>query len=234
MAEIYAQALEAHGYTVDRAGIGLGARAVTNPALESGQIDLRARVHRQRPGLVRAGQADRRPDGQHDRAAERAEHQGRRHHRPAVLAGGRTPTPSWSARTRPRNSTSSKMSDTTAVQNQLKWGLATDCKTNPVCAAALKTAYGLSADQRDLPVGLRRADGRRPCWPRPSTSASSARPSPTSLTNKLGRPPGRQGHPAGGQHLAAGPQRLSGLASATSPASRPSSTPSRRRWTRPP
>jgi len=36
-----------------------------------------------------------------------------------------------------------KLSDTTAVQNQLKWGLATDCKTNAVCAAALKSAYGL-------------------------------------------------------------------------------------------
>ena len=36
------------------------------------------------------------------------------------------------------------MSDTTAVQNQLKWGLATDCKTNPVCAKALKDAYGLA------------------------------------------------------------------------------------------
>ena len=41
MAEIYAQALEANGYTVDRAGIGLGARKVTAPALESGQIDLK-------------------------------------------------------------------------------------------------------------------------------------------------------------------------------------------------
>ena len=29
MAEIYAQTLEANGYTVDRAGIGLGARKVT-------------------------------------------------------------------------------------------------------------------------------------------------------------------------------------------------------------
>ena len=41
VAEIYAQALEAKGFTVDRAGIGLGARAVTAAALESGQIDLK-------------------------------------------------------------------------------------------------------------------------------------------------------------------------------------------------
>ena len=40
MAEIYAQALEANGYTVDRAGIGLGQRPVVAPAIESGQIDL--------------------------------------------------------------------------------------------------------------------------------------------------------------------------------------------------
>src|SRR5438552_16412805 len=41
MAEIYAQALEANGYTIDRSGIGLGGRKVTAPALESGQIDLK-------------------------------------------------------------------------------------------------------------------------------------------------------------------------------------------------
>src|SRR5207237_774210 len=41
MAEIYSQALEANGYTIDRSGIGLGGRKVTAPALESGQIDLK-------------------------------------------------------------------------------------------------------------------------------------------------------------------------------------------------
>src|SRR6185436_9772471 len=41
VAEVYAQVLEANGYTVDRAGIGLGTRDVTNAAIESGQIDLK-------------------------------------------------------------------------------------------------------------------------------------------------------------------------------------------------
>ena len=41
VAEVYAQVLEANGYTVDRAGIGLGARKVTAAALESGQIDMK-------------------------------------------------------------------------------------------------------------------------------------------------------------------------------------------------
>src|SRR3972149_9142469 len=39
VAEMYAQVLEKAGYTVER-NLGLGARAVTSPALESGQIDL--------------------------------------------------------------------------------------------------------------------------------------------------------------------------------------------------
>ena len=41
MAEIYGQALEANGYTVDRTAIGIGARKVSAPALESGQFDLK-------------------------------------------------------------------------------------------------------------------------------------------------------------------------------------------------
>src|SRR5688572_6359292 len=40
MAEVYAVVLESKGYTVNRAGIGLGTRAVVAPAIESGQIDL--------------------------------------------------------------------------------------------------------------------------------------------------------------------------------------------------
>jgi osmoprotectant transport system substrate-binding protein len=35
------------------------------------------------------------------------------------------------------------MSDLAAAQAQLKFGVATDCGTNPVCAAAIKTAYGV-------------------------------------------------------------------------------------------
>ena len=41
VAEVYAQVLEANGYTLDRAGIGLGTRDVTNAALFSGQIDMK-------------------------------------------------------------------------------------------------------------------------------------------------------------------------------------------------
>ncbi len=42
------------------------------------------------------------------------------------------------------------MSDLTAVQDQLKLGLATDCPTNPVCGAALNAAYGLDTTKATL------------------------------------------------------------------------------------
>src|SRR4029079_10308274 len=37
----------------------------------------------------------------------------------------------------------SKMSDLAAHQDELKWGLPSDCDTNPLCAGALKT-YGIN------------------------------------------------------------------------------------------
>ena len=142
MAEIYAEALEAAGYKVDRTGIGMGARKVSAPALESGQIDLK-------PEYIGSGLAFYKPGKQTgDPAANTAALQ-------AVLTtkgGGITvldysPAADQNAFVvRKETATQfklAKLSDTTAVQNQLKWGLATDCKTNPVCAAALKTAYGL-------------------------------------------------------------------------------------------
>ena len=142
MAEIYAQALEAGGYTVDRTGIGIGSRKVSAPALESGQIDLK-------PEYIGSGLAFYDPGKQTgDPAANAAALQ-------TVLAtkgGGITvlafsPAADQNAFVvRPETAAQfslTKLSDTTAVQDQLKWGLATDCKTNPVCAAALKTAYGL-------------------------------------------------------------------------------------------
>ena len=142
MAEIYAQALEAHGYTVDRAGIGLGGRKVTAPALESGQIDLK-------PEYIGSGLAYYAPGKQTgDPAANRAALQ-------AILAtkgGGITvlnyaPAVDTNAFV-VRKETAQQFNLTTltsaaAVQNQLKWGWATDCPTNPVCATALKNAYGI-------------------------------------------------------------------------------------------
>jgi len=142
MAEIYAQALEAGGYPVDRTGIGIGARKISAPALESGQIDLK-------PEYIGSGLAYYEAGKQTgDPAANATALQ-------AVLAtkgGGITvlsyaPAADQNAFVVRKDTATqfnlAKLSDAAAVQDQLKWGLATDCKTNPVCAVALKTAYGL-------------------------------------------------------------------------------------------
>jgi osmoprotectant transport system substrate-binding protein len=143
MAEIYAQALEANGYTVDRAGIGLGARPVVAPAIESGQIDLQPEYIGSR--LAHEGGS---PTG------DPAENAGAL--RTALAAKNLsvlnyTPAQDQNAFVvRPATASQfnlTKMSDTTAVQDQLRWGLATDCPTNALCGApggALETAYGLT------------------------------------------------------------------------------------------
>ena len=142
MAEIYAQALEANGYTVDRAGIGLGSRKVLLPALESGQIDLQ-------PEYIGSGLASGYGGtSTSDPAANRAELQ-------KVLDGkgggitvlDYTPAVDTNALV-VRKETADEYGlktwgDLAAVQGDLKWGLATDCPTNPVCAQALKDSYGI-------------------------------------------------------------------------------------------
>src|SRR3954468_17672354 len=131
MAEVYAQVLEANGYTVDRAGIGLGARPVVAPAIESGQIDLQPEYIGSRLGYYGGA-----PTG--DSAANLTALQ------PLANAKGLTvlnytPAVDTNAFVVRADTASqfnlTKVSDLTAVQDQLKWGLAQDCPTNPLCGA---------------------------------------------------------------------------------------------------
>jgi osmoprotectant transport system substrate-binding protein len=145
MAEIYAQALEANGYTVDRAGIGLGARPVVAPAIESGQIDLQPEYIGSRltyeggnptsDSAANATALQARLDVKHLTVLDFA---------PAIDTNAFVVRADTAAQF---NLT--KMSDTTAVQAQLKWGLASDCPTNALCGApggALQAGYGITAD----------------------------------------------------------------------------------------
>ena len=142
MAEIYGQALEHNGYTVDRTGIGIGSRQVSAPALESGQFDLK-------PEYVGSGLAyydKTKTTG--DPAANAAALQ-------TILngkGGGITvlnysPAADVNAFVVTKATADAKhlatMSDLTSVASTLKFGVATDCATNAVCAAAIKTAYGI-------------------------------------------------------------------------------------------
>jgi osmoprotectant transport system substrate-binding protein len=150
MAEVYAQVLEANGYTVDRAGIGLGTRDVTNAALFSGQIDMK-------PEYIGSGTAKLGGTQTNDPAKNQAALQ-------AILSTkgngitvlGYTPGQDTNAlvvrKETADQSHLAKWSDLTAVATQLKWGLATDCPTSPVCAGALKDSYGI--DYSKLQVTL--------------------------------------------------------------------------------
>ena len=147
VAEIYAQALEAKGFTVDRAGIGIGPRAVSKAALESGQIDLK-------PEYIGSGLAA----GYGGTATNNSDTNRK------ALQDKLTPLKITVLNYTPAQDTNAfvvrketaeqfkltKMSDLAAVQDQLKWGLATDCPTNPLCAAALKDAYGIEQPDATL------------------------------------------------------------------------------------
>ena len=148
MAEIYGQALEAKGYKVDRSAMGLGTRAVTAAALESGKFDLK-------PEYIGSGLAYYKGNATGDPAANAAALQ-------TILngkGGGITvldysPAADQNAFVVRKETADSlhltKMSDLTAVQSQLKFGVATDCPTNPVCGAALQAAYGLDLSKATL------------------------------------------------------------------------------------
>jgi osmoprotectant transport system substrate-binding protein len=164
MAEIYAQALEAKGFTVDRTGIGIGARKVSAPALESGQFDLK-------PEYIGSGLAYYEPgtpaaSGAPAASAAASINRGD----PAAVAaelqnvlngkGGGITVLKYSpaadqnafvvtAATAAKYSLKT-MSDLGKVASQLKLGVATDCPTNPVCGTALKSAYGIDVANATL------------------------------------------------------------------------------------
>jgi osmoprotectant transport system substrate-binding protein len=148
VAEVYAQVLEANGYKVDRAGIGLGTRDATNAAIWSGQIDMKPEYIGS--GLSKLGGTPTNDPAKNQAALQAAESA------KGITVLGYTPAQDTNALVVRKETADqfhlSKWSDLTAVAAQLKWGLATDCPTNPVCAGALKDAYGI--DYSKLQVTL--------------------------------------------------------------------------------
>jgi osmoprotectant transport system substrate-binding protein len=148
VAEIYAQVLEGAGFTVDRAGIGLGTREVTAAAIESNQINLKPEYIGS--GLTFYGGTSGRSSDENKAALQEKLN---------AIGGGITVldfTPAQDTNAfvvRAETATEfslTKMSDMAPVQNELKWALATDCPTNPLCAKALKDDYGLDPDDVTL------------------------------------------------------------------------------------
>jgi len=149
MAEIYAQALEAKGFKVDRTAIGIGARTVSAPALESGQFDLK-------PEYLGSGLAF------YDKTKISGFADENKRDFQTILdtkGGGITildysPATDFNAFVVTKETADanglSKMSDLAAHLDTLKIGVATDCPTNPVCGEALKSAYGIDVANATL------------------------------------------------------------------------------------
>ena len=123
MAEIYAQALEAADYRVDRTGIGMGARKVSAPALESGQIDLKPEYIGSGLAFYEAGKQTGDPAANAEGAAGRPRHEGRRDH----ACWNYSPAADQNAFVVRKETADqfklTKMSDLAAVQDQLTFGV---------------------------------------------------------------------------------------------------------------
>lgn len=148
VAEMYAQVLEAAGYTVER-NLGLGPRNITAPALESGQIDLK-------PEYIGSGTAFYDPTKASPDAATTV---AALKEILAAKGGGiavldYSPGEDFDAfAVRPDTAESfglTKMSDLAAVQDELTWGLPSECETNALCRGALEDTYGITWPPKNL------------------------------------------------------------------------------------
>jgi osmoprotectant transport system substrate-binding protein len=138
VAEIYAQALEAHGYTVTR-HLEIGERPDVQAALTSGRVNL---VAEYLGGLASYLKADVSSDAKATfdalQAKLGAEDLVAFNYSPGTDADG------WVVRKETADQLHlATMSDVAAVASQLKWGLAPGCPDNPVCGPGLKSTYGI-------------------------------------------------------------------------------------------
>ena len=146
VAEIYAQALEDAGFTIER-DFELGARDVTQPALVDGQLDLMPEYIGGLLAVSYGGEPT--PDVDESLEALRTE----------LEADGLVafePTPGTDADGfAVRQETADElglttMSDLAEVADQLTWGVAQECAENPNCGPGLERVYGIDFASLDV------------------------------------------------------------------------------------
>ena len=144
MAEIYAQALEAKGFTVERK-LNLGTREATQPAIESGQINLLPEYIGSELKFI-GGSPTGDADETHTALADALKAK-----KLAVLEA--TPAQDQNGfvvRQETADEFSLKtISDLAKVAGQLKWGLPPECGTNELCSGALEQ-YGIDFKALDV------------------------------------------------------------------------------------
>ena len=145
MAEIYAQALEANGFTVER-NLGIGTREQTYPALTSGQIDMMPEYIGSLTFFLE-GEATGDPEETAAALSELIAEDGL-----AML--DHTPAQDQNAFV-VRSETAEElgletMSDLAEHATELVWGLPPECETNPLCAGALEDSYGIPFGELEI------------------------------------------------------------------------------------
>lgn len=157
VAEIYAQVLEANGWTVDRQ-LGLGSRSERNPIFQGGQVDLVPEYVGSGLGFYTLAK-----DASDELKAIQVTGDGATNaanlQQALTLAGVDATVLGISAGEDTnaavvRADTSSelgitKMSDLAAHQDEIIWGIPPDCASNPLCKGAIE-AYGITYPPKQL------------------------------------------------------------------------------------
>jgi len=144
VAEIYAQALEAQGFTVDR-HLELGERPAVRAAFDSGDINLAPDYLGGLASLLEA-EVSSDADATHDAMVTALEEIGQT----ALDYSPGTDADGFAVRHETADELSlATMSDLAGVADQLVWGLASGCPDNPVCGPALNDVYGIDIGTLD-------------------------------------------------------------------------------------
>lgn len=142
VAELYAQVLEAHGYTVERR-LNLGNREIVAPALESGQIDLVPEYLATYLTYVTKdkSKASTDPAATHRNLQEALtpRHLTVLDYAPAIDTNGFVVTKETAGKYK-----AARLSDLTAVAGQLVLGAPPECPDRPFCIPGLRQVYGIS------------------------------------------------------------------------------------------
>jgi osmoprotectant transport system substrate-binding protein len=146
VAEIYAQALEDAGFTVERQ-LEQGARDVTHPALVDGQIDLMPEYIGGYLAVTYGGEPT--PDVDESLAALREELEA--DGLVALEATPGTDADGFAVRQETAEEFDlTTMSDLAEVADQLTWGVAQECAENPNCGPGLERVYGIDFASLDV------------------------------------------------------------------------------------
>jgi osmoprotectant transport system substrate-binding protein len=148
VAEIYAQVLEAHGYTVDRQ-LQIGPRNVTFPALQSSQLDMMPEYIGSTLEYVVQDDGDPAGEASNDTQATLDRLQARLDGRGLTVLGPTQAQDYDAFVMRPATAESlgiSRMSDLAAHAQDLTWGLPPECEVNPLCAGQLEDPYAIDFD----------------------------------------------------------------------------------------